>query len=184
MSRVWSVEVGKHMFRLSLFRPSRQSNPSPRRSHVGRREIQISPPPGEQDFFKCLTPEPTKTMKSPPHALPPTGFTLIGALANSFDVSIPNHFLQRWKSTITTSFTDKSPAGDQLWNSGCKYWIFSCIGDQEGAISDPDFDHLDAISMICESRVDIGKLMWSKGSWEMCWLPPSIATSCKLSLAQ
>ena len=154
---------------------------------VGRRKIQISPPPGEQDFFKCPTPGPTKTIKSPPHALPPpppNGFTLIGALANSFDVSIRNHFLRRWKSTITTSFTDKSLAGDQLWNSGCKYWIFSCIGDQEGAISDPDFDHLDVISMICESQVDIRKLMWSKGLWEMCWLPPSIATCCKLSLAQ
>ena len=146
------------------------------------------PSPGEQDFFKCLTPGPTKTIKSPPYALlppppPHTSFTLIGALANSFEVSIPNHFLQRWKSTRTTSFTDKSLAGNQLWNSGCQYWIFNCIGDQEGAISDPDFDHLDAISMICESQVDIWKLMWSKGSWEMCWLHPSIATSCKLSLA-
>ena len=154
---------------------------------VRRRKIQISPPPREQDFFKCPTPGPTKTIKSPPHALlpplPPTGFTLISTLANSFGVSIPYHFLQRWKSTITTSFTDKSPAGDQLWNSGRQYWIFSCIGDQEGTISDPDFDHLDAISMICVSQVDIGKLMWSKGSWEMCWLHPSIATSCKLSLA-
>ena len=28
MSRAWSVEVGKQMFGLSLFRPSRQSNPS------------------------------------------------------------------------------------------------------------------------------------------------------------
>ena len=61
-SRALSVEVGKHMFGLSLFRPSRQSNPSPRRAHVGptsgprrarvgRREIQISPPPGEQDYI-------------------------------------------------------------------------------------------------------------------------------------
>ena len=32
----------------------------------------------------------------------------------------------------------KSPVGDQLWNSGRQYWIFSRIGDQEGAISDPD----------------------------------------------
>ena len=31
----------------------------------------------------------------------------------------------------------KSPAGDQLWNSGRQYWIFSHIGDQEGTISDP-----------------------------------------------
>ena len=32
----------------------------------------------------------------------------------------------------------KSLAGDQLWNSGRQDWIFSRIGDQEGAISDPD----------------------------------------------
>ena len=31
----------------------------------------------------------------------------------------------------------KSPAGDQLWNSGRQDWIFGLIGDQEGAISDP-----------------------------------------------
>ena len=31
----------------------------------------------------------------------------------------------------------KSPAGDQLWNSGRQNWIFGRIGDQEGAISDP-----------------------------------------------
>ena len=34
-SRALSGELGKHMFGLSLFRPSRQSNPSPRRAHVG-----------------------------------------------------------------------------------------------------------------------------------------------------
>ena len=32
----------------------------------------------------------------------------------------------------------KSPAGDQLWNSGRQNWIFGRIGDQEGAISDPE----------------------------------------------
>ena len=48
------MEVGKHMFGLSLFRPSRQSNPSARRSDVGRRKIQISPPPGEQDWSNAL----------------------------------------------------------------------------------------------------------------------------------
>ena len=31
-----------------------------------------------------------------------------------------------------------SPAGDQLWNSGRQNWIFGRIGDQEGAISDPE----------------------------------------------
>ena len=34
----------------------------------------------------------------------------------------------------------KSPAGDQLWNSGRQDWIFGRIGNQEGAISDPDID--------------------------------------------
>ena len=32
----------------------------------------------------------------------------------------------------------KSPAGDQLWNSGRQNWIFGRIGDQEGAIADPE----------------------------------------------
>ena len=31
----------------------------------------------------------------------------------------------------------KSPAGDQLWNSGRQNWIFGRIGDQEGAITNP-----------------------------------------------
>ena len=31
----------------------------------------------------------------------------------------------------------ESPAGDQLWNSGRRDWIFGRIGDQEGAILDP-----------------------------------------------
>ena len=39
--------------------------------HVGRRKIQISPPPGRTRSVKCPTPGPTKTIKSPPHALPP-----------------------------------------------------------------------------------------------------------------
>ena len=33
----------------------------------------------------------------------------------------------------------QSPAGDQLRNSGRQNWIFGRIGDQEGAISDPDY---------------------------------------------
>ena len=36
--------------------------------HVGRRKIQISP--GRTRSVKCPTPGPTKTIKSPPHALP------------------------------------------------------------------------------------------------------------------
>ena len=39
--------------------------------HVGRRKIQISPPLGEQDQSNALSPGVTKTIKSPPHALPP-----------------------------------------------------------------------------------------------------------------
>ena len=52
-----------NMFGLSLFHPSRQSNPSPRRSHVGRRKIQISPPPGKEDWSNAL-----------PHALSPPSY--------------------------------------------------------------------------------------------------------------
>ena len=52
--------------------------------HVGRRKIQISPPPGEQDKSNALPQGQQKTTKSPPYALPPplppAGFTLIGAL--------------------------------------------------------------------------------------------------------
>ena len=41
--------------------------------HVGQRKIQISPHLGEQDQtnVKWPTPDPTKTINSPPHALPP-----------------------------------------------------------------------------------------------------------------
>ena len=34
---------------------------------------------------------------------------------------------------------DKSPAGDQLWNSGRQYWIFSHIGNREGVILDSGY---------------------------------------------
>ena len=66
--------------------------------HVGRRKIQISPPLGEQDQSNALPQG--QQRQSNPHPMPcppppPIGFTLIGALANSFDVSIPNHFLRR-----------------------------------------------------------------------------------------
>ena len=67
----------KHMFGVSLYRPSRQS--SPRRA---KKDSNI-PSPGRTRSVKCPTPGPTKTIKSPPHTLPPsplpTGFTLIGA---------------------------------------------------------------------------------------------------------
>ena len=44
----------------------------------------------------------------------------------------------------------KSPAGDQLWNSGRQNWIFSSTGDQEGAISDPEITILSSIiGVIC-----------------------------------
>ena len=69
MREAWKRE---HMFGLSLFRPSRQSN---------------IPYPGRTRSVKCPTPGTTKTIKSPPHALPPpppppAGLTLIGALSN------------------------------------------------------------------------------------------------------
>ena len=51
-------------------------------------------------------------------------------LANSFEVS-PNVKVHNNNQLY------KSLAGDQLWNSGRQDWISSCIGDQEGAISDP-----------------------------------------------
>ena len=39
----------------------------------------------------------------------------------------------------------KWTAGDQSWNSGHQNWIFGRIGNQEGAILDPEltfaFDH-------------------------------------------
>ena len=58
--------------------------------HARRRKIQISPTLGEQDQSNTLPPGPTKTIKSPPHALPPTplpaGMTLIGALSRICDV--------------------------------------------------------------------------------------------------
>ena len=67
---------GKHMFGLSLLRPSRQSNISFR----ANKDSNI-PYPGRTRSVKCPTPGPTKTIQSPPHALPPpAGMTLIGAL--------------------------------------------------------------------------------------------------------
>ena len=49
--------------------------------HVGRRKIQISPPPGEQDQSNAL-PQGQQRQSNPPPMpyLPPAGFTLIGAL--------------------------------------------------------------------------------------------------------
>ena len=71
--------IRKHMFDLSLFRPSRQS---PRRA---KKDSNISSP-GRTRSDKCPTPGPTTTIKSPPHSLPsrPTGIILIGALKFSF----------------------------------------------------------------------------------------------------
>ena len=54
--------------RSSLFRLSRQSNPSPRRSHVRRRKIQISPPLGEQDWSNALPQG--QQRQSNPHPMP------------------------------------------------------------------------------------------------------------------
>ena len=38
---------------------------------------------------------------------------------------------------IIVAWNCYSPTGNQLWNSGCQCKIFSCIGNQESAISDP-----------------------------------------------
>ena len=57
------------MFGVSLFRPSRRSNIS---TSVPRRAKKYSniPSPVRTQSIKCPTPGPTKTIKSPPHALP------------------------------------------------------------------------------------------------------------------
>ena len=56
---------------------------------------------------------------------------------------------------MTTSFT-RSPAGDQLWNSGRQNWIFGRIGDQEGAISDPELAGIrDALDMFHDNETDL-----------------------------
>ena len=53
--------------------------------HVGRRKIQISPPPGEQDKSNAL-PQGQQRQSNPhpmPCSPPPGGFTLIGALGTN-----------------------------------------------------------------------------------------------------
>ena len=70
------------MFGLSLFRPSESAV---KYLHLGRRKIQISPPPGEQDQSYVLpqgqqrqsNPHPMPCLPPPP---PPAGITLISAL--------------------------------------------------------------------------------------------------------
>ena len=68
----------KHMFSLSLFRPSWQSY-----LHVRWRRIQISPALGEQDQSNALYPRANKDnqIPTPCPACPPAGMTLLGALA-------------------------------------------------------------------------------------------------------
>ena len=48
--------------------------------HVGRRKIQISPPPGEQDQLNALPQGQQRQSNPHPMPCPPAGFTLIGAL--------------------------------------------------------------------------------------------------------
>ena len=55
--------IRKHMFGLSLFRPSRVF------SYRAKKDSNI-PSPGGTRSVKCPTPRPTKTFKSPPHVLP------------------------------------------------------------------------------------------------------------------
>ena len=70
LSRLYGAFVkrgnGKHMFDFSLFRPS-CSQISP---HRANNDSNI-PSPWRTRLVKCPTPGPTKTIKSPPHALPP-----------------------------------------------------------------------------------------------------------------
>ena len=62
MRQAWKWET---WFGLSLFRPSRQSN-------ISTKKDSNIPFPGRTRSVKCPTPGPTKTIKSLPHALPPT----------------------------------------------------------------------------------------------------------------
>ena len=64
------MEEGKHLFGLSLFRPSRQSNIHTTLPRRAKKHSNI-PSPGRTRSVKYPTPGPTKTIKSPPHALPP-----------------------------------------------------------------------------------------------------------------
>ena len=77
-AHAWSVEVG-NICSVSVFFVRVGSQISPRRA---KKDSNI-PFPGRTRSVKCPTPGPTKTMKSPPHALPPpsppAGITLIGA---------------------------------------------------------------------------------------------------------
>ena len=67
--------------------------------HVGRRKIQISPPPGEQDQLNALPQG--QQRQSNPHPMlcppPPTpaGFTLIGALITNHPISLCLHAVSR-----------------------------------------------------------------------------------------
>ena len=70
---------GKHMFGLSLFRPSRQSNIS-----TSGEERFKYPLPWENKISQMPYPRANKDNQSPPHALPPpsplpAGMTLMGA---------------------------------------------------------------------------------------------------------
>ena len=59
---------------------------------------------------------------------------------------------------------DKSPAGDQLWNSGREYWIFSHFGNREGVISDPGYCYKIMLSwkQICRWCLDTNQNAWCK----------------------
>ena len=91
------------MFGLSLFRPSRQSNPSQCRSHVRQRKIQISPPSGEPDWSNAL-PQGQQRQSNPPAA-----FTLIGAylfyfvFEGNFPCTSP-WAAYIWRGDLTESF--------------------------------------------------------------------------------
>ena len=84
------------MFGVSLFRLSRQSN-----IPTSGEERFKYPLPRENKISQMPYPGKTKTVQSPPHALPPTaGFTLIGALSclkfNQFAPQIKS--CSKWQS--------------------------------------------------------------------------------------
>ena len=60
--------------------PSFSSESAIKYLHVGRRKIQISPPPGERDKSNALPQGQQRQSNPHPHPCPPACYTLIGAL--------------------------------------------------------------------------------------------------------
>ena len=76
------------------------------------------------------------------------------SLANSFEVSILNHFLWTGKSTITTSFTSCQLATSyEIVVATTEFSV--AFGDQEGAISDPVYTLCYNLYPVTESTLTI-----------------------------